>query len=163
MGAGIAQALACAGTSVVLYDTNLAAVGRATTGIEKSLEKLVSKGHLEASASSAALARISTATDLEAGRETDAVIEAIFESLEAKNDLFGKLDKICQEKTLLISNTSSLSVTAMANATTEDRRPKVCGMHFFNPVPLMKLVEVIRTPFTSESTFAAVWSLAERC
>lgn len=163
MGAGIAQAFACAGTSVILYDTNLAAVGRASAGIEKSLQKLVSKGQMEQSSAESARARISTATDLEAGRQADAVIEAIFENLEAKNDLFVKLDKLCQEKTLLISNTSSLSVTAMANATAEERRPKVCGMHFFNPVPLMKLVEVIRTPFTSESTFSAVWSLAERC
>lgn len=163
MGAGIAQAIACADTSVILYDSNLAAVSRASGGVEKSLEKLVSKGKMEQSDATAALSRISTATDLEAGREADAVIEAIFENLEAKNELFSKLDKLCQEKTLLISNTSSLSVTAMANATGEERRPKVCGMHFFNPVPLMKLVEVIRTPFTSDDTFQSVWDLAERC
>ena len=163
MGSGIAQVVACAGSSVILYDTNLAAVARARTGIEKSLEKLASKGQLSQQAAADALARINTATDLEAGREADAVIEAVFENLEVKRDLMGKLDKICLEKTLLVSNTSSLSVTEMANATTQERRPKVVGMHFFNPVPLMKLIEVIRTPFTSEQTFSSVWHLAERC
>jgi 3-hydroxybutyryl-CoA dehydrogenase len=91
------------------------------------------------------------------------VIEAVFENLEVKRELFAKLDGLCGEQTLLISNTSSLSVTDMANATAPGRRDKVAGMHFFNPVPLMKLIEVIRTPFTSEETFAKVWDLAGRC
>lgn len=162
MGSGIAQVVACAGSSVVLYDTNQAAVAKARGGIEKSLEKLASKGQLDSAAAEAALARITTATDLEAGRDSDAVIEAVFENIDVKRDLFAKLDALCAEKTLLVSNTSSLSVTEMANATKEDRRPNVVGMHFFNPVPLMKLVEVIRTPFTSETAFQGVWDLANR-
>ncbi len=162
MGSGIAQVVACAGSSVVLYDTNQAAVARARGGIEKSLEKLAAKGQLEGPAAEAALARISTATDLEAGRDCDAVIEAVFENIEVKRDLFAKLDDLCAAKTLLVSNTSSLSVTEMANATKEDRRPQVVGMHFFNPVPLMKLVEVIRTPFTSQAAFEAIWELSHR-
>lgn len=163
MGSGIAQVVACAGCSVILYDTNSDAVSRAIAGIEKSLGKLASKGQLGDAAPEQILARISPATDLAAGRDCDAVIEAVFENLQVKRDLFARLDQACHEKTLLVSNTSSLSVTEMANATREDRRDKVVGMHFFNPVPLMKLIEVIRTPFTSEGAFSRVWDLAERC
>ena len=163
MGAGIAQVVACSGASVVLVDSNPGAGEKARAGIEKSLQKLTSKGQLEASAAEQALARITTASDLEAGKGVDAVIEAVFENIDVKRDLFRKLDGLCGPETLLVTNTSSLSVTEMANATGADRMPNVVGMHFFNPVPLMKLVEVIRTPFTSEATFQKVWTLAERC
>lgn len=163
MGSGIAQLLACATSSVVLFDTNGAAVERAVTSIGKSLEKLASKGQLPGVEPATVLGRISTATDLSAGRDCDAVVEAVFENLDIKRELFGRLDAICRDDALLISNTSSLSVTDMANATRESRRANVIGMHFFNPVPLMKLVEVIRTPFTSDQAFASVWELAERC
>ncbi len=163
MGAGIAQALALAGVTVVMYDTESAAILRGKATIEASLEKFVSKGKLSSEDASGALARLTTATDLGAGADVDMVIEAIIENLAIKKDLFAKLDASCSERTLLLTNTSSLSVTDMANATGPDRRPLVVGMHFFNPVALMKLVEVVRTPFTSENAFAAVWKLAERC
>lgn len=163
MGSGIAQVIACAGSSVIVFDTNAAAVEKARSGIEKSLQKLVSKGRLESEVATVAISRISTATELEAGRDVDAVIEAVFENIDVKRDLFSQLDKICAEKTLLVSNTSSLSVTDMANSTSGDRVSKVLGMHFFNPVPLMKLVEVIRTPFTSDESFQKIWNLAKDC
>ena len=102
-------------------------------------------------------------TDLDCTGEADVVIEVIIENLEAKRQLFKTLDESCPKETLLLTNTSSLSVTDMANATTPERRPQVAGMHFFNPVPVMKLVEVVRTPFTSDQTFQAVWDLAEKC
>lgn len=163
MGAGIAQALALAGVAVVMYDTDSAAIERGRTTIQNSLDKFVAKGKLTSEDAAGALGRLTTATDLEAGRDVDMVIEAIVENLAVKKDLFAKLDSACSERTLLLTNTSSLSVTDMANATGPDRRAKVVGMHFFNPVALMKLVEVVRTPFTSESAFEAVWSLAQRC
>lgn len=163
MGSGIAQVVACAGCTVTLFDTNAEALAKARSGIAKSLEKLASKGQLTAEAAQAALQRVSTATELEAGGDTDAVIEAVFENIEIKRELFTKLDKICSAKTLLVSNTSSLSITDMANVTSPERIGQVLGMHFFNPVPLMKLIEVIRTPFTSDDAFQKVWNLALAC
>lgn len=163
MGAGIAQVLAGVCSSVRLYDQDEAAVQRALRGIEKSLEKLSAKGHLSAAEVASARARLIPVRRLEEGREADAVIEAIFENLPAKRELFANLDQLCAPTTLLVSNTSSLSVTEMARATGPDRQARVVGMHFFNPVPLMKLVEVIRTPFTGDEAFTKVWELAERC
>lgn len=163
MGSGIAQVVAGSGSRVVLFDTNAAALERARAGIGKSLEKLASKGQLGGADPQEVLARVETATSMEVAKEVDVVIEAVFENLEVKKDLFGKLDGICPSSTLFVSNTSSLSVTDMANATKEDRRPNVVGMHFFNPVPLMKLIEVVRTPFTSDQAFSTIWELALAC
>lgn len=163
MGSGIAQAWAAAGLQVTLYDLDSEAPLRAKAGIEKSLKKLASKGKLEESAVPEILGRITPTDQFDQVAEADVVIEVIVEKLAAKQDLLGKLDKLCPEHTLLLSNTSSLSVTDMANSVRMERRDKIAGMHFFNPVPLMKLVEVIRTPFTSDETFQAVWSLAEKC
>lgn len=163
MGSGIAQVVAGSGSRVVLFDTNAAALERARAGIGKSLEKLASKGQLGGADPQGVLARVETATSMEVAKEVDVVIEAVFENLEVKKDLFGKLDGICPSSTLFVSNTSSLSVTDMANATKEDRRPNVVGMHFFNPVPLMKLIEVVRTPFTSDQAFSTIWELALAC
>ena len=163
MGSGIAQTLALAGLRVSLYDLNKEATGRAKATIEKSLNKLSSKGKISEEAAGSALDRINPTTDLDCTGEADVVIEVIIENLEAKRQLFKTLDESCPKETLLLTNTSSLSVTDMANATTPERRPQVAGMHFFNPVPVMKLVEVVRTPFTSDGTFQAVWNLAEKC
>ena len=163
MGAGIAQVVAGSGSQVILYDTNVVAVERAHAGIGKSLEKLASKGKAIGGTAEEVLARIRTATSLETATEADVVIEAVFENLDVKKELLAKLDGICPESTLLVSNTSSLSVTDMANATKESRRPNVVGMHFFNPVPLMQLIEVVRTPFTSDTAFSTIWNLAEAC
>lgn len=163
MGSGIAQTLALAGLRVNLYDLNQEATSRAKATIEKSLNKLSSKGKISEEAAGSALDRINPTTDLDCTGEADVVIEVIIENLEAKRQLFKTLDESCPKETLLLTNTSSLSVTDMANATTPERRPQVAGMHFFNPVPVMKLVEVVRTPFTSDQTFQAVWDLAEKC
>ena len=163
MGSGIAQTLALAGLRVNLYDLNQEATSRAKATIEKSLNKLSSRGKISEEAAGSALDRIHPTTDLDCTGEADVVIEVIIENLEAKRQLFKTLDESCPKETLLLTNTSSLSVTDMANATTPERRPQVAGMHFFNPVPVMKLVELVRTPFTSDQTFQAVWDLAEKC
>jgi 3-hydroxybutyryl-CoA dehydrogenase len=163
MGSGIAQTLALAGLRVNLYDLNQEATSKAKATIEKSLSKLSSKGKISEEAAGAALQRIDPTSDLDCTGEADVAIEVIIENLEAKRQLFKTLDESCPKETLLLTNTSSLSVTDMANATTLERRPQIAGMHFFNPVPVMKLVEVVRTPFTSDETFQAVWDLAEKC
>lgn len=163
MGSGIAQTLAAAGLEVTLYDLNAEAPIKAKQTIEKSLNKLAEKGKIPTESVAATLDRIAPSDRLEAVKQADIVIEVIVENLKAKVELFEKLDRDCPPHTLLLSNTSSLSVTDMANATRPERRDKVAGMHFFNPVPIMKLVEVVRTPFTSDQTFQTVWELAERC
>ena len=163
MGSGIAQTLAVAGLNVSLFDLDLEVAKRAKSSIEKSLEKLAAKNKIDPDSVQATLQRVTPIGELKALAEADVVVEVIIENLKAKQELFSKLDKECPEHTILLTNTSSLCVTDMANSTAEQRRPKVAGMHFFNPVPVMKLVEVVRTPFTSEETFQSVWKLAERC
>lgn len=163
MGSGIAQALAVAGLKVSLYDLNESATTKARATIEKSLNKISSKGKISEQDATAALDRIHPTSDLNCAEQADVVIEVIIENLQAKTDLFQQLDQVCPEHTLVLTNTSSLSVTDMANAVKPERRPQVAGMHFFNPVPVMKLVEVVRTPFTSDASFQAVWDLAKRC
>lgn len=163
MGSGIAQILASSGLQVLLYDQRDRAAEQALKTIQSSLEKLAAKDRITSEESLLALRRIKVCQELEQVAQVDVVVEAIFENLEAKCAIFRELDEMCPSHTLLLTNTSSLPVTEIANATTEDRKPNVAGMHFFNPVPLMKLVEVIRTPFTSEETFRSVWDLAEAC
>lgn len=163
MGAGIAQAFAVAGLSVSIYDKDPEAPQKALTGIEKSLHKLASKQKLSEELAQESLARISTCHKMSELPKADLVIEAIVENLSVKQELFRELDGILPDKTVFLTNTSSLSVTDMANVTGESRRSRFAGMHFFNPVALMKLVEVIRTPFTSDETFSKVWNLAEAC
>ena len=163
MGSGIAQTLAAAGLEVTLYDLNPQASSKAKSGIEKSLNKLASKNKIEAATVPQILERVKPVSDLQSLSQVDLVIEVIIEKMSAKLDLFKMLDEKCAPEALLLTNTSSLSVTDMANAASLERRTRIAGMHFFNPVPLMKLVEVIRTPFTSDETFQSVWKLAERC
>lgn len=163
MGSGIAQAFAGAGLKVSLFDANPEAPARALLGIEKSVNKLASKGKISEQDAAAIVGRITPVQELSAGAEADVVIEAIFENLQVKKELFAQLDGICPPSTVLLTNTSSLSVTEMANATSAERKANFLGMHFFNPVPLMKLVEVVRTPFTSEEAFQEVWDLGKAC
>lgn len=163
MGSGIAQAFATAGLEVTLYDLSEGVPEKAKGGIEKSLNKLASKNRIEADSVPQILGRIHPASDLKCLADADLVIEVIIENLAAKTALFKQLDAECPDHTIFVTNTSSLSVTDMANATKPERRASVAGMHFFNPVVLMKLVEVVRTPFTSDETFQAVWKLAEDC
>ncbi len=157
MGTGIAQVFATSGRKVVLQDVDAAQLERAEAAIGKSLGKLVEKGRLEKAAADAARANLSTTTDFEALAQADFVVEAIYENLEAKREIFARLDKLCRPEAILGSNTSSISITALAAAT--QRPEQVIGMHFMNPVPLMKLVEVIRGLATSDETTQATLGL----
>jgi 3-hydroxybutyryl-CoA dehydrogenase len=152
MGSGIVQVAAQAGFQVLFVEADDALVKRGLGRLHETLEGLVSKGRLEARAKEAALARIAGTTRLEDLKSSDLVVEAMTENQALKNETFAKLDRICPPPTILASNTSSCNVTAMAAAT---RRPAlVLGLHFFNPVPLMKLVEVVRTILTDDATVA---------
>jgi 3-hydroxybutyryl-CoA dehydrogenase len=154
MGSGIAQAAAAAGYDTVVREPagREAALERGRQGIERSLAKLVEKEKLSAADRDAALGRLAFATDLAALDGCDLVVEAVTEDLALKNELWRALDERCGPATIFASNTSSLTIAAMAAAT---RRPdRFVGLHFFNPVPLMPLVEVVRTVTTSDETLA---------
>jgi 3-hydroxybutyryl-CoA dehydrogenase len=160
MGNGIAHAAAATGFDVTLVDVADEPLQRALATIAANLQRGVDKGKMTAAEKVAVVARIRTATDLEAIATADIVIEAILEKLAAKLDLFAKLDAITGPECILASNTSSISITKIAAAT---KRPdKVIGMHFMNPVPVMALVEVIRGIATSDDTFQRVESLAKQ-
>jgi len=153
MGNGIAQTAAISGYDVTMTDVSPEILERATAVIAKSVGKLASKGLIDEAQKEAAL-QIGTALDFDAAREADLVVEAATENPELKLKLFADLDEIAPEKTILASNTSSISLTKIGAAT---KRPdKVIGMHFFNPVPLMKLLEVVRGLATSDETTQAV-------
>jgi 3-hydroxybutyryl-CoA dehydrogenase len=150
MGSGIVQVAAQAGCQVLFVEANDELVKRGLGRLHETLEGLVSKGKLDVKARDATQARIAGTTRLEDLKSCDLVIEAMTENQPLKNETFAKLDRICPPSTILASNTSSCNVTAMAAAT---RRPGlVLGLHFFNPVPLMKLVEVVRTILTDDPT-----------
>ncbi len=160
MGSGVAQVAAQAGCEVVIQDLEQEYVDRGMKTIEKFLSRAVQKGKMSEADQEAVLARISTTLDLEEAADAQVVIEAVVENLEVKKDVFGKLEDICPADTIFATNTSSLSITEIATAT---RRPeKVVGMHFFNPVPLMKLVEVVRGLVTAEETMKIIEDLARK-
>ncbi len=160
MGHGIAQVAAVAGYDVTLTDISQDALDRAQASIAKSLDKLVSKERLEAAARDAALARLSTSTQTDVAAQADLLIEAATENEELKFKLFRAFDEAAPEHTILATNTSSISITRIAGVT---KRPeKVVGMHFMNPVPLMKLVELIRGLQTSDAAFSAVEAAAQK-
>ena len=154
MGNGITQVAACAGYTVTMIDIEQAYVDRGIASIEKSLAKLVSKDRMSQEDADAARARISTAIDRTACADSDLVVEAVPEILELKQSIFSELDSICKPETILASNTSSISISTIAEAT--NRPDRVIGMHFMNPVPIMKLVEIINGKDTSPETNAAV-------
>ena len=154
MGHGIAQVAAGSGYEVTLADISAEALERGRAGIEKSLGKLVSKEKISTEDRDAALGRIVTSTELAALEAADLVVEAVVERLDVKRKVLQELDRICPAETILATNTSSISITKLAAAT--GRAERVIGMHFMNPVPLMKLVEVIRGLATSQGTFDAV-------
>ncbi len=160
MGSGIVEVSAKAGCDVVVREIDDGALAAGRARIVKSLDRAVGKGKLDPAARDEALARITFTTSLEDFADRDLVVEAIVESLDAKNELFGHLDGVCPEETIFASNTSSLTVTDMAAATS--RPDRFVGLHFFNPVPVMKLVEVVRTIVTSQETFDAARAFAER-
>ncbi len=152
MGSGIAQVSAVAGFDVLVRDTSDAVLAKGRAGIERSLAKFVEKGKLEAAARDAALARLRSTTALEDLAGCDLVIEAIPEELELKTTIWKAMDGLCPPATLFASNTSSLSIMAMARVT--GRPDRFLGLHFFNPVPLMPLVEVVRSVATAPETLA---------
>ena len=158
MGNGIAHVLARSGYNVVLAEAQQAALDRGLQAIGRNLEREVSRNKISAQDRDAALKRIDPVLDRRAMSKCDFVIEAAFEKFEVKQEIFHDLDRICRPEVVLSSNTSSISITRIAAQT---KRPdKVIGMHFFNPVPMMKLVEVIRGLATSNETFAATRELA---
>ena len=150
MGSGIAQVSAMAGFDVIARDLNAGLLAAGRSAISKSLDKLVEKGKLEASARDAALGHIQLTTALGELSRCDLVIEAVSEDLDLKNGLWRELDALCPPETVFASNTSSLSIMAMARVT--GRPDRFLGLHFFNPVPLMPLVEVVRSVATSDAT-----------
>lgn len=158
MGAGIVQAFAQKGYEVIVRDIKDEFVERGLAGINKNLSKLVSKGKITEEAKEDILSRISGTTDMNLAADCDLVVEAAIENMKIKKEIFAELDKICKPETILASNTSSLSITEVASATS--RAEKVIGMHFFNPAPVMKLVEIIRGMATSQETFDAVKELS---
>jgi 3-hydroxybutyryl-CoA dehydrogenase len=158
MGSGIAQTAAAAGFATVVRDVAEPLLEKGRAGMHKSLGRLVEKGKLTASSRDQAVARLSFATDLSALRDCDIIIEAVTEDLELKNRLWKELDVICPPRTIFASNTSSLTIAAMAAATS--RPDRFVGLHFFNPVPLMPLVEVVRTVTTSPETFDRAYAFA---
>ena len=154
MGNGITQVAACAGYNVTMVDIEQAFVDRGLATIEKSLAKLVSKERMTQEDADAARGRITTAIDRQACADCDLVVEAVPEILSLKQEIFAELDQICKPETILASNTSSISISTIAEAT--NRPEQVIGMHFMNPVPIMKLVEIINGKQTSDATNAAV-------
>lgn len=158
MGAGIAQAFAAKGADVILCDIKDEFVDKGYNGIAKGLTKLVDKGRMEEAAKNELLGRIKKSVNNEDAKDCDLVVEAIIENMDVKKTLFKKLDEICKPETILASNTSSLSITEIASSV--KRSDKVIGMHFFNPAPVMKLVEVIRGIATSDETFEKVKELS---
>jgi len=159
MGSGIAQVAAAAGYETIVRDVSQEIWERARGGIEKSLAKLVEKGKLAATDRDAALKRLAFTTTTGDLKDCDIILEAVTEDLVLKNALWSELDRLCGPRTIFASNTSSLTIAAMAAATR--RADRVVGLHFFNPVPLMQLVEVVRTVTTSEETFGRAFAFAK--
>ena len=159
MGRGIAQVAASTGHETVVRDVSDAFNDKGKAAIEKSLAKFVEKEKMSAKDRDATLGRLTFTTNLDDLKDCDIVLEAITEDLELKNSLWKQLDAMCPEHTIFASNTSSLTIAAMAAAT--ERGDRFVGMHFFNPVPLMKLVEVVRTVTTSAASFDRAMAFAK--
>lgn len=159
MGNGIAQVFAHSGFPVTMIDIEKEYVERGMAAIDKSLSRLVKKEIIDEKGKAEILARIGTSTGLEAAKGSDLVVEAVFESFDVKKEVFTKLDSICGQETILASNTSSISITKIAAVTKSPDR--FIGMHFMNPVPVMKLVEIIRGLATSDGTTKTIVELSE--
>jgi len=160
MGSGIAQVATQSGCHVVVREVSQQALDKGLQSIDKNLQRLVEKGTLSAADRDQARARLKGTTELSDLRDSQLIVEAILEQLPAKKDLWNALDKICPKETIFASNTSSLSITEMATFT--QRPDRFLGLHFFNPVPVMKLVEVIRTIATDAKVEESVVTLTHR-
>jgi len=159
MGSGIIQTLAQSGYNVVVRDIDQAFIDRGLASISRNLDKMVAKEKITEADKAEIMGRISGSTDIGIVKDADMIIEAATENMDAKKALFRELDEVCKPETILATNTSALSITEIAAVT--GRPDKVIGMHFFNPVPVMKLVEVIRGLSSSDETRAAIQELSE--
>ena len=159
MGLDIAQVFAKKGFDVVVRDISDEIIKASEARLNKGLDKLVSKGKMDEAGKKAVTDRITFTTDLNLAADADLVVEAAIENLEIKKSIFAELDKICKPETILASNTSSISITAIAAAT--KRADRFIGMHFFNPATVMKLIEVIRGANTSDETFQTIYALSQ--
>ena len=160
MGLDIAQVFARSGFEVVVRDIRDDIIQASEARLNKGLDKLVAKGKMDEAGKAAITGNITFTTDLKLAADADLVVEAAIETLEIKKSVFAELDTICKAETIFASNTSSISITAIAAAT--KRADKFIGMHFFNPATIMKLVEVIKGARTSQETFDAVYALAKQ-
>ncbi|MDQ3995345.1 MAG: 3-hydroxyacyl-CoA dehydrogenase family protein [Actinomycetota bacterium] len=160
MGAGIAQVCVQAGVETVGVEVSAELAERARERIDHYLSRGVEKGRLSAGDKEAALGRLATATELDALRACDLVIEAVIEDLDAKREVFARLDAVVRSDAVLATNTSALSVTEIARGT--DHPDRVVGMHFFNPAPVLPLVEVVRTELASEDAYQTAYTFAEQ-
>lgn len=160
MGNGIAQTFAVAGHDVIIKGRSDASLAKAHASIEKSLAKMVEKGKMEAADRDATLARIKDTKAYEDLADVDLVVEVVAEDMAIKEEIFKTLDQICKPEAILATNTSSLSITQVASYT--NRPERVIGMHFFNPVPMMKLVEVIKGQLTSDEVHASIVELSKQ-
>ncbi len=159
MGSGIAQIAAAAGFKTIVWEFKQEFLDKSLGGLKKQLERNANKGKITAEEKDKTIANLHGTTNLEDLKDCDVIIEAIIEDLKIKNDLFGQLDKLCPPHTVFASNTSSLTITEIAAAT--QRPDRFCGLHFFNPVPAMKLVEVVKAVRTSEETFRTAFELGK--
>lgn len=160
MGNGIAQVFASYGYKVNLVDIKQEILDKAIAGITKSLDRFVKKEKITEDDKNATLANIGTSTDLASAKDSQLVIEAVTENLEVKLQIFGKLEEVCPPEVIFASNTSSLPITKLASAT---KRPaQFIGMHFMNPVPMMKLIELIRGMATGDDTYALIEELSKK-
>ena len=160
MGHGIAQVLAATGRSVMLYEPELARSAAGRDRIAANLERSVAKGRLDTAARDGIIGRITATDDLAAADDVDLVVEAVFEDLAVKTALWSELDRRAPERAIFASNTSSIAIDGLAAAVGESRRTRFVGMHFFSPVPVMPLIELIRGSATSDATEAAVRAVA---
>ncbi|MFA7659604.1 MAG: 3-hydroxybutyryl-CoA dehydrogenase [Anaerovoracaceae bacterium] len=160
MGAGIIQVLAQSGYEVVLRARRQTSVDKGIATVEKNLDRLIAKEKINAEQKADVMSRIQGSTDIAIIKDADLIIEAATEDMEAKKALFAELDALCKPEAIIATNTSSLSITEIAAAT--NRPDKIIGMHFFNPVPMMKLVEIIKGLATSEETKETIIQLTEK-
>jgi 3-hydroxybutyryl-CoA dehydrogenase len=161
MGHGIGQVHAAIGKEVMLYEPDIARAEAGKARIAGNLDRAVAKGRLSAEERDSILERVATTADLATARTADLVIEAVFEDADVKRKLWSSLDEVAPERTIFASNTSSISIDELAGAVTPERRARFAGMHFFSPVPVMPLVELIRGSATADATEAAIRDLTE--
>ena len=162
MGSGIAQTAASAGFETIVREVSDDLIQKGFVGIEKSLAKFAEKGAITGEQQKAIRDRLSGTTSFEDLADCDIIIEAIIENIDEKRRVYGELDRICKPDTVFASNTSSISITEMMTATSPERQQRFIGLHFFNPVPIMKLVEVVRTILTDETVYEEAVEFAKK-